>query len=470
MPAMASYDDLSSLTGKLKRAAIDAYMKDQGFTIVEGESKYYDERHSVSDLHYWVSRPGDDGNGGGDWTSDHFLPDSWIGGGKDEEFQGHFDTIRERVDSALRKWQDLPIPSEFDPLLDSMRAANVALGVVPSKDGGTVTGTGFIGPNLTLIETNCEYMSGGIITAFKTKFLLSLGNCIAGHHGITVVLGEALASEKAMWEKARQDVANAVEAATTALDSYVKSGNADWTLTFGVLGAIITGAAAFVSGGATVALSGAGAGVTLLKEVNDAKDREAAQPDQSFEGIMTAYEQVLTDLNGTIKTAEQALDNNFTTNIGHIGPESGFDLDAPLKDVDDDSDLHLEGSPTIIHDKSLIFEITGTAMPAVADEVVKAQGHLDVASDSGPFSRDAAVGLGYNGCFNNWSSLLWLSWRLLADLEWEIRAGAKTLELAIEDMGQVDTDAADALEQHAASIADGSGMTPYDTPLPPQLR
>lgn len=461
---MASYDDLSSLTGKLKRAAIDAYMKDQGFTI-ESESKYYDERHSVSDLHYWVSRPGSDGNGGGDWTSDHFLPDSWIGGGgKDREFTNNFNTIRGRVDDALKKWQDLPKPGEFDGIIESMRLANVALAASPATSGGSTNGSGQIGANLNLIQENSDAMSGGIISAFKSKFLLSLGNCVGGHHGLTIVLGGALAGEKLMWEKARQDVANAVENAGNALDAYAKKGGGEWKFEIALVAAVLGGIGAFVTGGASGIIAGAGAGLTLLKEGGEAAERTKAShpPGQNFEGLMKGFENNLNEINKAIRIEEETVERNLATNIQRVGPDAGFDLEAPLQNVDDDSDLHLAGNPTIIHNKSLVFEITGTAMPGIAGEVAKARGYLDDASESGPFSRDAAVGLGYNGFFNKWSSLLWLSWRLLDDLDWEIRNGAKTLELAVRDMGDRDAEASAALEAHAKVVAEGSGQTPYD--------
>lgn len=454
---MATYDDLPSLTGKLKRAAIDAYMKDQGFTI-ESESKYYDERHSVSDLHYWVSRPGSDGNGGGDWTSDHFLPDSWIGGGrKDEEFSNNFNTIRTRVDNALKKWQDLPKPGEFDGIIESMRQANVALAASPATSGGSTNGAGLIGANLDIIKENSDAMSGGIISAFKSKFLLSLGNCVGGHHGITIVLGGALAGEKLMWEKARQDVANAVENAANALDAYAKSGGGEWKFQIALVAAVFAGVGAFITGGAAGVIAGAGAALTLLKEGGEAAERTKASqpPGKNFEGLMKGFENNLDEINKAIKIEEETVERNLTTNFGRVSPEGGFDLETPLKNVDDDSDLHLAGNPTIIHNKSLVFEITGTAMPGIADEVVKAKGHLSAAGSSSPFYRDAAVGLGYSGFFSQWSSLLWQSWRLLDELDWEIRNGAKTLELAVKDMGDRDAEASAALEAHAKVVAAG---------------
>ena len=65
-----------------------------------------------------VTRPGPSGEGGGDWSGDW---DFLIGGGRDDFFQGTFDTIRERIDTAVDHWlANLPDESEMQGLLDSL--------------------------------------------------------------------------------------------------------------------------------------------------------------------------------------------------------------------------------------------------------------------------------------------------------------------------------------------------------------
>lgn len=454
---MATYEELSALKGKLKRAAIDAWMKDQDYLI--DSDRQYKARGSGRAV-FKVTRPGEDGEGGGDFTCDQIGPDSWYG--DDGDWMSSFDSIRSEIDDGLEPWKDLPDPADFDDLIAEMRLARSKLAVSASAAGGQVTGPGLLGSSLDLIGENSDAMSGGIITAFKSRFLLQLGATVGGHNAITIILGGALESEKKLWREARQTTADAVVNSTRALDAYAQDNSHDWTLELKVAGAAVGGVAAFLSGG-SVALVGAGTGVSILSALNDESEARASQPASSdADGLLAAFFTSLRDLNDAIKNEEQALDDNLRTNLGLVTSLDGFDLDKPLSGVDDDSDLHVADSPAIIHNPSLVTEITGTAMPDIANELLDARGHVIAANRGAPFRRDAAVGIAANGCFAVWSDLAWVLVHFVSDLSWEVKNGAKTLELAIADMGQVDTQAADALELHAASIAGGSGWEDYD--------
>lgn len=456
---MANYNDLPGLTGRLKRAAIDAYMKDEDYDV---HDSFYSHQAVVSEfpVSYHVSRPGEDGQGGG--VFEIHDAGSRTDDGKTRQFQSNFDRIRGRVDSALNKWDVLPDPGDYELHIESLRDANVALSVGASTQQGTVNGTGLVGPFLKVIDQNSDEMSGGIIAAFKTRFLLMLGGTIGGHHGVTRVLGDAITAEREIWVRARTDVANAVENSRNALDAYARKHDADWKLVLAVIGAAVAGASAFVTGGISGHLAGAAAGLTLLKETGDSVDRAASKPGaKSFEELMGAFEKNLDEINKAIKTEEELIERNLRTNIGRVSSDPGFNLDKPLQGVDDDSDLHLPGDRTIIHNKAKIREITHTAMPGIAAELIKAKTKVQGASNSMPWYRDGSVGIGFTGPLSTWNELLWALWDLLGDLEWEVRNGAKTLELAIEDMGKADSAAEDALEKHFREIAQGSGYTPF---------
>ncbi|WP_109506982.1 hypothetical protein [Nocardioides speluncae] len=454
---MATYEELSALKGKLKRAAIDAWMKDQDY-LIDSDSQY--KARGSGRAVFKVTRPGEDGEGGGDFTCNQLGPDSWYG--DDGDWMSSFDSIRGEIDDGLEPWKDLPDPNDFDDLILAMQQARGKLAVSASGEGGQVTGPGLLGGSLDLIGENSAAMSGGIITAFKTRFLLQLGATVGGHNAITIVLGGALVSERKLWREARQTVADAVVNSTDALNAYARDDSHDWTLDLKVAGAVIGGVSAFLSGTAPV-LVGAGTAVSILSALNEESEERASQPESSdADGLLRGFFTSLRDLNDAIKNEEQALEDNLRTNLGLVTTLDGFDLDKPLPGVDDDGDLHVAGSPAIIHNASLVTEITGTAMPDIASELLDAKSHVIAANSATPFRRDAAVGIGSTGCFATWSDLAWVLVHFVSDLSWEVRNGAKTLELAIADMGQTDTQAADALEQHATSIAGGSGWEDYD--------
>jgi hypothetical protein len=453
-----NFANLPALKGLLKRAAIDAYMKQGkwGWVVTDG---HYEIPGSSE---HTITRPGEDGQGGGDWSG-NFIEEWFVGGDKDREWKGHMDEVRTRIDNALRPWEDLPDPATFDSYVEELRQANGKLAVATGTSGGVATGAGRIGAQLGIIAQNSSAMSGGIITAFKSKFLGELGKAIGGHHGLTVILGQAMTAEQNLLKQARQDVAQAVASATSALDAYAKGGDPEMSFDFKVAGAVVAGVTAFATGGATVALAGAAAGLTLLTTLAEDSEKKSKEPaSKDYEGLMKGFEDALGGINKVIKNEEGGVRDNLQTNLSKVQiDEASYHLTNPMQNISDDSELNTDGSRAIIHDRSLVFEITDTAMPTIADELVAAKDLVWTGWSATPYYRDSGIGLSETGPYAYWGDLAGVLWRLIGDLEWEVRNGAVTLKLAIEDMGQVDTDAKDALEKHAESI---KGYTNYHVP------
>lgn len=459
---MGGYDDLPDKIGKLKRAAIDAYMKSQGWHVLDSTYAKSDRYTAVkADT---VTRPGPNGDGGGNWTGEG-LDQLFNNESNDESFTTAFNDIRTSIDNSMSKWltPSLPDPVEFDDLIESMRQANRALAVSASAEDGSVTGAGEIAGSLTLISDNVKAMAGGIVTAFKEKFLNLLVPAIGGHHGITVILGTALAGEQRLWSEARVDVVQIVDKSTEALHAYAHDSSFDPTLLLKVAGAVVAGAATFATGGATIALTGAATALTILTAVSEeGQKRETNKPESvDYDGLITAFGQALIDLDDQITTEEEQIQTNMTQNLENISNDAGsYNLTNPMQNVDDDSDLHTETKMTILS-QPLVDEITGTAMPSVATELEGAMEHADASNKSAPFDRNATIGTGRVGSYGHLALVQWELKQFLGDLAWEVRVGAKILELAIADMGQTDTDAEDALEKyHDETVKGGSGYYP----------
>jgi hypothetical protein len=67
---MAEYSEIPDLIKDFKRAAIDAYMRTLPYAwSIEGD--HYEI--SSSSTNTKVTRPGADGEGGGDWSSNNFI-------------------------------------------------------------------------------------------------------------------------------------------------------------------------------------------------------------------------------------------------------------------------------------------------------------------------------------------------------------------------------------------------------------
>jgi hypothetical protein len=444
-------------------------MKSEGWFVpdAKGYNHYEDGNPDGSDT---VTMPDANGNGGGNWQSNKLREWLW-NWNEDPKYHDAFDKIRQRVDKALEPWEDLPDPTAFDEYIEHLRGANSKLAVSFSASDGVAVGAGPIGDYLKTIDQNASSMSGGMINTFKKKFLNALGRAIGGHHGLTVILGQALTGEQNLIKQARADVTTAVTTYTKALEAYAHDTSSNAAFAFKVIGAVVAGASAFATGGATAAFGGAAAALTLLttlaeedekaaKEAKEAKEPEA----KDYQGLMKGFETALNDLNTAIKAREGTIATSLSKNRESVyNYRDSFNLTNPIENIDDDSDLHEGDGRAIIHNHSLAREITHHAMPGIADELKKAAEAVWDGWNGSPYYRDPTIGRGETGPYPEWSELADPTWRLIGDLEWEVRNGAKTLELAIEDMGRTDTDSQDALEKHAASIA---GYQNYEVPKP----
>lgn len=440
-----TYENLPTLIGELKRAAIDAYMKSQGWDI-EGD-KYNISSSSTS---YDVTRPGTDGQGGGDWDWNGF----WDIGNSDQDakWRAAFDDVRGNIDDTMERWLDLPDPAELDDDVEQLRQANRLLSFAAA--GGT--GGGKIGGYLTGVQENLSAMSGATIATFKADFLLQLEKAIGGHHGLTVILGGAMAGTKEIWTRARQTVVDIVDQTRGALDAYAHDNGPDWEVVIKVAGYAVEGIGLFATGGVSTALKGAGQGLKILTDVNSKKNTTATKPSLDYDGLMKGLGKALDELAAAIKVEETAQKDNLDLNTRYVRADKGsYDLSKPaILGISDDSQAEI-----IVINRPLVNEITGTYLPNIATELTEAGSQAYQATYQA--YRDGSIGIGASGINTEFSELQWVLIDLIRDLAWETENGAKSLALAIEDIGRADTDVEDALEKHARLVKDGSGHTPW---------
>lgn len=440
-----NYANLPTLIGELKRAAIDAYMKSQGWHM-------HDNNYSISSrsASFDVTRPGKDGNGGGDWDWNGFwdIGDS----GQDAKWMAAFDDIRGNIDSTMKRWLDLPDPADLDDDVEQLRQANRLLSFAAA--GGT--GGGKIGGYLTGIQENLSAMSGATIASFKADFLLQLEKAIGGHHGLTVILGGAMSGTKEIWTRARQTVADIVDQTRGALDAYAHDNGPDWEVVIKVAGYAVEGVGLFATGGVSTALKGAGQGLKILTDASSKKDTKATKPSLDYDGLMKGLGTAFDELAKAIKVEEQAQRDNLVLNTNNVRADKGsYDLSRPaILDISDDSQADI-----IVINRPLVDEITGTYLPNIATELTEAGSQAFQATYQA--YRDDSIGIGSSGINTEFTDLQWILIDLIRDLSWEASNGARSLALAIEDIGRTDTAAEDALEKHARLVKEGSGHTPW---------
>ena len=110
---MTAYSNVPMLVGRLKKAAIDAYMRsscDSAFTDYEVHDDYYmvstlvpqGQAAAPSDSQR-ITRPGDDGEGGGRTNGDSTM-----------KYVHKFNEIRSAIDEVVGPWLDLPDPQRIN--------------------------------------------------------------------------------------------------------------------------------------------------------------------------------------------------------------------------------------------------------------------------------------------------------------------------------------------------------------------
>lgn len=449
---MATYADIPGLIPQLKRAAIDAYMvSDYGGAA--GQMWSIDGgKYTLGSAE--VTRPGPSGEGGGDWSGDW---DFLIGGGRDDFFQGTFDTIRERIDNAIDHWTaNLPDESEMQGLLDSLTDAMVTLGVSPSSQGGSVTASGPIGGYLNLVGEALDEMSGATIEAFKAKFLSQLSRVIANQYAMTVPIGGAVAAELNMWREAKQDVANTVQKALDAMNAVVEGAGPNWELTLKVIGWAAKGAGIFAGPGLKPATEIAGLGVEILTASTASSVGADASADGTCESVLTALEQTMEQIADIILAEEETLQANLDANEENLRNQViGYDINAADADLGV-SDAQAPGVDMIILQPNLIDGIIDAHLPSIAGQLGSAADSLWAGWGNTTFNRPAGIGLTFGP---QYFGLLYPLHKSITDLKWEVEAGATSLRLAINDLEQADAASQAALDEHRRKVAEGSGYS-----------
>ncbi|MFG6402107.1 hypothetical protein [Microbacterium sp. P04] len=445
---MASYDEFSTLVGQIKRSAIDLFMKDEGYDLLGGE---YVNGNRGSDLK--VSRPGADGEGGGDWSVDDFLIEWLQNESKDAYFQESFANIRASVDAIVEPWTDLPDPADVEPIVETCRQVTRRLAAGGSTSDGAASGGGPLAGTLALIEQNLNAMSGQAIAAFKDKFLAQLGLAVSGYHAISIARGVNVASQQGLWQAARDDVAAILQTATQKIDAAVDAGSVDWNQVLTVVGWAAKGLSIFASGGATLPLQVAGLGIEILKDPPTGGN-EVDKSFGDYAGAMDTLQGMLQGLSDRIAAEEQAIIDNITKNLANIRADtSSYDLSPPSVSGQDE---------VIAINPPLIEEITGTYMPSVKSELDSIASLALGCTTSAAVSRDPFIGVGVYGPSYTLYDLTVMLYELIKNLSWEVELGAQILHLVVGDFELAEQQRLDELDRLNEAIAAGSTYDPWD--------
>ena len=177
----SDYHNIHSHVGKLKRSAIDSYMRWNypDFDHMEGEYVYEpaDATPPFDKPIEHVTRPAATGTGGGKWSREGSGIDAVY---EHVDFHAKFNDVRSQIDSIVNPWLELPDLSRIDGEIDECRRITEALSGTADVRNGVISGTGSIGPRLVGINSCLDKMGGNTIAQVKDKFLFHRHGVCAG--------------------------------------------------------------------------------------------------------------------------------------------------------------------------------------------------------------------------------------------------------------------------------------------------
>lgn len=449
------YDNLDTLIGELKRSAIDAYMRDHGYTV--SGSSYEDSYSSRTVGVRVVKRPNEDGSGGGEETI-RFAdgPPS-----KSEGYSDTFDEIRHKIDSRLKKWKNLPNPREIEMESSKCLEVTKALANTATTQNGKMAPAGVgIPGHLELIKHKLTSMKGETADAIQSKFLIALGSAVDNLNRVSIYLGGSLVAEEKVFSAARKAVAKVVHEAKEVFDKVARGGGSELTTTVKIAKLVADGIVAFTGPlGAAYKATTIGAGVSsvVLGGIDASKVESSGEVKsnvKSYDQALTALDTALDAINLDIRNGESALSANIVDNIDIItGNRSAFDLSfEPIRSK--------EKLLIVVPEDAMA--IAKSHLPPIAEELSKTAGNALNFSMTTVVMRDEGVGIGPKGPGEMFASMRTLLYELLRELAWDVENGAANLRSALEMIENEDVNTKTTLEQSARNIDKGSQIAPWN--------
>lgn len=466
--------------GRLKRAAIDAYMRDQGFMIIGNEYAHRLESTFVTDR---VTMPDAAGNGGGHRTYINTMAGPGFGGTlrkENDELVPHFNIIRYDIDAILTPWLDLPevgeisaVESAFQQFLDQLRPdEDAAVAGKPVTAGGS-EGEGKLQlPPLAssdvtaVVWSDLRQMSGGgdwrgeTFAAFQAKYVRR-AQVVAGNlFNAFKSCGGVIAAELGMFQGTRQCLPQLME---DAIGGFAEGGGVDGTaVAEGILnvGRIAKGVVeAFFQKNPWALLDAGSAAVDLVKSIAEGQGT-GISGGGSYEAGMARLKAIFDGLNQEITRIENACEAHLAGLVSRAGATpANYDiqivaLDAEGIERDRKREDKLVGKGGIAIDTSAA-RVTGSVhMPAVADTLQAMHGRALGINPRPAITRHAYVGVGAVGISGRYWETMWYFLGYLKELADEMRVGGANLVAACNAFDENEQANVDALKAAAAQVVE----------------
>lgn len=444
---MADYN-LGALVGPVKRAAIDAWMVENNWEIRHGVYEISSRSSSSK-----VTRPGPDGNGGGDWSGDF----GWLFGldnNKDEQYQSAFAEIGESIDALVKPWLTLPDPADIEPYVEKCRLVTTRLSSTAWNDGKIQRPAGVeLHGAIQSIRADADGIRGATGDSFRRNFLEGLSLVADGLTGMSVLRGGALAAQKGLWESARTDATAIVAKAQESFQAVADGGSGNLKRQFEVVGWALDGLKAFAPGLLDKVIDVALVGTDVATETAPEGVNEHAG---SYAEGLTAFKNALEGLSQSIRSEEQEISRLVSSHIKTYRL-SGYreNLDLTPDQITQHSEIAL--------DPLKVESIANSFLPAIAVELNSIADLNAGCVSASVVARDSTIGLSPSGPTPSIIQLNTLLHDLIEDLAAESVEGAVQLKLAMNDFQESEAEMIATLNRIAAdTIAGGSGSTGED--------
>jgi len=233
---MGGYSDIETYIGQLKRAAIDAYMVEQEFSIRADDTYYAEISIPIYETDayghititgfvnssYSISRPGKDGEGPViyKWLGDRAFPASQSDIEQNEErYRNLFDSIRVAITDTLAGYDSIPNPDVFDGIISTFK--NVVSQLSTPNFRSFASGSDF-SSHFSAATKSFGYLTGKMVSSYFTLFS-RLQIVVPNLGDLAGSLCATASGEKELLSEARDDVFNIVSDSIDALDGYAQS-------------------------------------------------------------------------------------------------------------------------------------------------------------------------------------------------------------------------------------------------------
>ena len=457
------YDDLDESIGRLKRAAIDAYVRDKIGGGAESFTRNKDGYEMVfTGTTMGIDRPGPDGEGGGTGfkaSTSNSGPNYGGGSGSTSEldYTKEFNSVRRKIEDIVEPWRKLPNPETIDRVLSGCRGAVSHLSISLGSEGKGVAG-GILETKLNSVHEQLAHMSGNTVNAFRSNVIESLQHVIGGLSAASTYWTAALGYEHGIFKKARESVVDIIEKGIVSFEAVAKKSATEGRFSAILeIGKLAKEGFSLIPGSETASaiVKTLELGLEPLKDL--ANEKTVSQTSGSYDDALASLTKAFTQLNETITTAEKAVETNLIDNMSEMRKKkSSYDLKlaaAKSSDVSTSERLNI--------DQSRVVDILTRSKPKIIDELNNAWHEIQSVHMTTCVSRPGKIGIGINGPSSKFHDMKWLIHDLIEELTKETEYAFKDFEIAVELIEQEDSTSKTKLEEMEQKIKDGSGLRPW---------